>query len=355
MKKTLQHYAESMWLFPFWLKKASEGPKRLEEDEEFIYFESVIPRPYITDMVMNPEYPKKRKAETGEEIEENIAFDWPGYKPWPNENEPPEVQPSFNLGLVFLPVYYDRESLKQAVREGKPAFVFTPTNPILLKQDRSYLYYKVRVPKIFFNEFRGLYDDPLYQVPKPRRVSTRRVLKPGIKKEEATDADYDYFPIFDEPDPLRINLDAMHPTLEEEASMQRVFKKVLAEGKEPNTGLWRVETSCERCGSMICSETTSDPWSKLQQSCPSCGSARVRLEKYEPIKPVAGVAEKKEIAMGKPDLPIAPHRPLCRATFRCKTCGHELTVTTENPVEYKLLRACGKCGGGLRLVKNEPI
>ena len=355
MKKTLQHYAESMWLFPFWLKKASEGPKRLEEDEEFIYFESVIPRPYITDMVMNPEYPKKRKAETGEEIEENIAFDWPGYKPWPNENEPPEVQPSFNLGLVFLPVYYDRESLKQAVREGKPAFVFTPTNPILLKQDRSYLYYKVRVPKIFFNEFRGLYDDPLYQVPKPRRVSTRRVLKPGIKKEEATDADYDYFPIFDEPDPLRINLDAMHPTPEEEASMQRTFEKVLAEGKEPSTGLWRVKTSCERCGSMICSETTSDPWSKLRQSCPSCGSARVRLEKYEPVKPVAGVAEKKEIAMGKPDLPIAPHRPLCKVTFRCKTCGHELAVTTENPIEYKLTRTCGKCGGGLRLVKNEPI
>ncbi|PJA63774.1 MAG: hypothetical protein CO161_00125, partial [Candidatus Portnoybacteria bacterium CG_4_9_14_3_um_filter_44_9] len=122
-----------------WLAKAGQGHKRLKEDEEFIYFESVIPRLYITDMVMDAEYPKKRQGETGEIIEDFIALDWPGYEPWPDKEEPPEVESHFNLGIVFLPIYYDRESLKQAIKEGKPAFIFTPTDPILLNQDRSFL------------------------------------------------------------------------------------------------------------------------------------------------------------------------------------------------------------------------
>ncbi len=353
--KNLGWYAESMWIFPFWLARAGKGPERLKEDEEFIYFESVIPRPFITDMVMNAEYPKKRKTETGEEVEEHIALDWPGYEPWPDQNEPPEVKVGFNLGMVFLPIYYDRNFLKEAVLDGKPAFIFTPTDPMLFGQDRSYLYYRVRVPKIFFNEFRGLYDDPLYQIPKPRRVGTRRVLKEGIKKEEATDADYDYFPLIDAPDPLRPNLDAMHPTPEEEERMQRIFEKVVAEGGEPNTGLWQVETSCEQCGYLIYSGITNDPWDKLKEPCSSCGSTHICLKKYEPIKPVGGGPEKATVTADKLTSSAGPSGPACKATFQCKACGHELTVTTGNPAEYKLTHACEKCGGNLRLVKNELI
>lgn len=301
--KTLGHYAESMWLFPFWLDKPGEGPKRIREDGRFIYLKSAIPRPYIEDMVMNPECPKKylRTTETGERVldEKNVALDWPGYEPWSNKDELHEVESHFSLGMVFLPIYYNRRALKQAVKEGEPAFIFTPVDPVLIEQDRSYLYYMVRVPKIFYNQYRNFYDDPLYQVPKPQVRGIRRVLKEGVKKEEATDADYEYFPIIDYVDPMRMNLDAMHPTPEDEKRIEEIFDKIKAEDKitasadKKEAELWSITLECERCQYQI-NIITFDPFGELlYRQCDNiidsvisikCGCKRFRIKLLEKVK-----------------------------------------------------------------------
>lgn len=103
MNKGLEEYIQRMGNMPCY-----KFPEKLEEDEEFEYFKFKVPRQYI-----------KEHTAMGEVWPHDVDTDIVGTQ-----------DASVVLGVIFLPVY---------------------TGVEYLEEDDDFLYYKVRVPKVFLD------------------------------------------------------------------------------------------------------------------------------------------------------------------------------------------------------------
>ncbi len=119
MKNPYEEYSQKMGYMPSY-----RLPEKLEEDDEFEYFKVRVPRLYI---------------------KEHIALG----EVWPHDVDTSIVgtqDASVVLGIIFLPVY---------------------TGVEYLEEDDDFLYYKVRVPKVFLDAsirgseltYRTVYED----------------------------------------------------------------------------------------------------------------------------------------------------------------------------------------------------
>ena len=103
MSKRFEEYIQRMGNMPCY-----KFPEKLDEDEEFEYFKFKVPRQYI-----------KEHIAMGEVWPHDVDTDIVGVR-----------DESIVLGVIFLPVYFGVE---------------------YLEEDDDFLYYKVRVPKVFLD------------------------------------------------------------------------------------------------------------------------------------------------------------------------------------------------------------
>ncbi|MHA2010711.1 MAG: hypothetical protein ACW980_25665 [Promethearchaeota archaeon] len=109
MSKTFEEYTQRMGYMPSY-----QLPEKLDEDDEFEYFKVKVPRQYI-----------KEHIELGDAWPHEVDTDIVGFE-----------DASIVLGVIFLPVY---------------------TGVEYLSEDEDFLYYMVRVPKVFLT-YRAAYE-----------------------------------------------------------------------------------------------------------------------------------------------------------------------------------------------------
>lgn len=214
MSKNLEDYVKHMGYMPNY-----KFPEAIDEDKEFVYYKFRVPRHYIREHIANGDT-------------------WPDYE---ESNEIGTRDESVVLGVGFFPVYKGVE---------------------YITADADFLYYKVRVPKVFlFTPVKGtpytygvLYDTKDFKLRTPEELAERatEIIPCEFKAGDSM--------------PGRKELDAV--------------RKV----KETNILLYEVVFYCNVCGTEHKPEVGSDLFDLLKQrSCVVCGSTTLHLKVCKPV------------------------------------------------------------------------
>jgi len=209
MKKQGDEYLQRMGYMPSY-----KFPKKTGEDDEFEYFRVRVPRQYI-----------KEHIETGNK--------------WPHDVDTSIVgtqDVSVVLGVIFLPVY---------------------TGVEYLEEDDDFLYYKVRVPKVFLDAHMGE-SELTYRLLYESKSLTLETEEQKAERE-SIDTQRERTPKAGESMPNKEELTAVRKVKEDKVLLYEVIFKC----KE------------EDCG-MIFTEVGSDLFDMLySRSCSECGGTRL--------------------------------------------------------------------------------